>query len=212
MERWGLGYETLSARFPLADLLRHLPASAAEEAPGWDAAMTRELLLQAIVRLDEAISTATQQSGAHQRRPLPLSTMSPGIMRHWPSAARCGARAHRHGARRVEVFDVFGHRVNLCGPARDNWLCSGTCGPARQPIQTSTPYDNFAARDDEIIFREILKTASSARFCQKVRAGLLGRSRVPHPLQTGRQIVKGLSFRTRTAPWPASSPTISAVH
>ncbi|MBR1145783.1 CaiB/BaiF CoA-transferase family protein [Bradyrhizobium sp. AUGA SZCCT0431] len=161
MERWGLGYETLSARFPrlvycaISGFGADGPLGGM---PGYDA------VLQAMCGLMSI--NGTQQSGA-TRVGVPIVDYVTGYNALTGVLLALAARERTGMGQRVEVT-LFDTALNLLVPHAANWLCSdvvpGRLGSAHPNI---APYDKFAASDGEI-FLGILNDGQFRRFCQKV--------------------------------------------
>lgn len=161
MERWGLGYETLSARFPRL-IYCAISGFGADGPlgglPGYDA------VLQAICGLMSI--NGTQQSGA-TRVGVPIVDYVTGYNALTGVLLALAARERTGTGQRVEVT-LFDTALALLVPHAANWLCSdvvpGRLGSAHPNI---APYDKFAASDGEI-FLGILNDGQFRRFCQKV--------------------------------------------
>ncbi|MGH6641252.1 MAG: CaiB/BaiF CoA transferase family protein [Bradyrhizobium sp.] len=161
MERWGLGYETLSARFPrlvycaISGFGADGPLGGL---PGYDA------VLQAMCGLMSI--NGTQESGA-TRVGVPIVDYVTGYNALTGVLLALAARERTGTGQRVEVT-LFDTALNLLVPHAANWLCSGNVpGRLGSAHPNIAPYDKFAASDGEI-FLGILNDGQFRRFCQKV--------------------------------------------
>ena len=161
MERWGLGYDVLSSRFPRL-IYCAISGFGADGPlgglPGYDA------VLQAMCGLMSI--NGTQQSGA-TRVGVPIVDYVTGYNALTGVLLALAARERTGTGQRVEVT-LFDTALNLLVPHAANWICSGNVpgllGSAHPNI---APYDKFAASDGEI-FLGILNDGQFRRFCQKV--------------------------------------------
>jgi crotonobetainyl-CoA:carnitine CoA-transferase CaiB-like acyl-CoA transferase len=168
MERWGLGYEVLSTRFPrlvycaISGFGADGPLGGL---PGYDA------VLQAMCGLMSI--NGTQDSGAI-RVGVPIVDYVTGYNALTGVLLALAARERTGVGQRVEVT-LFDSALNLLVPHAANWLCSGNVpGRLGSAHPNIAPYDKFAASDGEI-FLGILNDGQFRRFCQKVaREDLLG--------------------------------------
>ncbi|MBA2399383.1 MAG: CoA transferase [Bradyrhizobium sp.] len=167
MERWGIGYETLSARFPrlvycaISGFGADGPLGGL---PGYDA------VLQAMCGLMSI--NGTQESGA-TRVGVPIVDYVTGYNALTGVLLALAARERTGLGQRVEVT-LFDTALNLLVPHAANWLCSGNVpGRLGSAHPNIAPYDKFATADGEI-FLGILNDGQFRRFCHKVaRADLL---------------------------------------
>jgi len=171
----GLGYETLSALFSAADLLRFAPSPAsAPTAPGlglpsYDAGSGDVRLMATTARMNPAHLVV-----------VPVSTMSPELMRSLSSSGSGGGERTGTG-QRVEVTLLRQpNRAQFAGPrTRANWgsvqaTLAGRLGSSPPNIASLR---KFAASDGEIFFRDSHDghSAASARKvaredCSTIRA------------------------------------------
>ncbi|WP_249135769.1 MULTISPECIES: CaiB/BaiF CoA-transferase family protein [unclassified Bradyrhizobium] len=161
MERWGIGFDVLSTRFPrlvycaISGFGADGPLGGL---PGYDA------VLQAMCGLMSI--NGTQQSGA-TRVGVPIVDYVTGYNALTGVLLALAARERTGMGQRVEVT-LFDTALNLLVPHAANWLCSdvvpGRLGSAHPNI---APYDKFAASDGEV-FLGILNDGQFRRFCQKV--------------------------------------------
>ena len=161
MERWGLGFETLSARFPRL-IYCAISGFGADGPlgglPGYDA------VLQAMCGLMSI--NGTQESGA-TRVGVPIVDYVTGYNALTGVLLALAARERTGTGQRVEVT-LFDTALNLLVPHAANWLCSGNVpGRLGSAHPNIAPYDKFAASDGEI-FLGILNDGQFRRFCQKV--------------------------------------------
>jgi crotonobetainyl-CoA:carnitine CoA-transferase CaiB-like acyl-CoA transferase len=161
MERWGLGYETLSARFPRL-IYCAISGFGADGPlgglPGYDA------VLQAMCGLMSI--NGPQDSGA-TRVGVPIVDYVTGYNALTGVLLALAARERTGTGQRVEVT-LFDTALNLLVPHAANWLCSGNVpGRLGSAHPNIAPYDKFAASDGEI-FLGILNDGQFRRFCQKV--------------------------------------------
>jgi len=167
MERWGLGYEVLSTRFPrlvYCAISGFGPDGPLGGLPGYDA------VLQAMCGLMSI--NGTQQSGA-TRVGVPIVDYVTGYNALTGVLLALAARERTGRGQRVEVT-LFDTALGLLVPHAANWICSGnTPGRLGSAHPNIAPYDKFAASDGEI-FLGILNDGQFRRFCQKVeRSDLL---------------------------------------
>jgi crotonobetainyl-CoA:carnitine CoA-transferase CaiB-like acyl-CoA transferase len=161
MERWGLGFEVLSARFPRL-IYCAISGFGADGPlgglPGYDA------VLQAMCGLMSI--NGTQDSGA-TRVGVPIVDYVTGYNALTGVLLALAARERTGTGQRVEVT-LFDTALNLLVPHAANWLCSGNVpGRLGSAHPNIAPYDKFAASDGEI-FLGILNDGQFRRFCQKV--------------------------------------------
>jgi crotonobetainyl-CoA:carnitine CoA-transferase CaiB-like acyl-CoA transferase len=161
MERWGLGYEALSERFPrlvycaISGFGTDGPLGGL---PGYDA------VLQAMCGLMSI--NGTQDSGA-TRVGVPIVDYVTGYNALTGVLLALAARERTGVGQRVEVT-LFDTALNLLVPHAANWLCSGNVpGRLGSAHPNIAPYDKFAASDGEI-FLGILNDGQFRRFCQRV--------------------------------------------
>jgi crotonobetainyl-CoA:carnitine CoA-transferase CaiB-like acyl-CoA transferase len=167
MERWGLGYEILSTRFPRL-IYCAISGFGADGPlgglPGYDA------VLQAMCGLMSI--NGTQDSGA-TRVGVPIVDYVTGYNALVGVLLALAARERTGIGQYVEVT-LFDTGLSLLVPHAANWLCSGDVpGRLGSAHPNIAPYDKFAASDGEI-FLGILNDGQFRRFCQKVeRSDLL---------------------------------------
>ena len=167
MERWGLGYETLSTRFPRL-IYCAISGFGADGPlgglPGYDA------VLQAICGL---MSINGAQDAGATRVGVPIVDYVTGYNALVGVLLALAARERTGTGQRVEVT-LFDTGLSLLVPHAANWLCSGNVpGRLGSAHPNIAPYDKFAASDGEI-FLGILNDGQFRRFCQKVeRSDLL---------------------------------------
>jgi crotonobetainyl-CoA:carnitine CoA-transferase CaiB-like acyl-CoA transferase len=167
MERWGIGYEVLSARFPRL-IYCAISGFGADGPlgglPGYDA------VLQAICGLMSI--NGSQDSGA-TRVGVPIVDYVTGYNALVGVLLALAARERTGIGQYVEVT-LFDTGLSLLVPHAANWLCSGDVpGRLGSAHPNIAPYDKFAASDGEI-FLGILNDGQFRRFCQKVeRSDLL---------------------------------------
>jgi crotonobetainyl-CoA:carnitine CoA-transferase CaiB-like acyl-CoA transferase len=161
MERWGLGYEALSERFPrlvycaISGFGADGPLGGL---PGYDA------VLQAMCGLMSI--NGTQDSGA-TRVGVPIVDYVTGYNALTGVLLALAARERTGMGQRVEVT-LFDTALSLLVPHAANWLCSGRVpGRLGSAHPNIAPYDKFAASDGEI-FLGILNDGQFRRFCQRV--------------------------------------------
>ena len=161
MERWGLGYEALSMRFPrlvycaISGFGADGPLGGL---PGYDA------VLQAMCGLMSI--NGTQDSGA-TRVGVPIVDYVTGYNALTGVLLALAARERTGMGQRVEVT-LFDTALSLLVPHAANWLCSGRVpGRLGSAHPNIAPYDKFAASDGEI-FLGILNDGQFRRFCQRV--------------------------------------------
>lgn len=161
MERWGLGFDGLSARFPRL-IYCAISGFGADGPlgglPGYDA------VLQAMCGLMSI--NGTQESGA-TRVGVPIVDYVTGYNALTGVLLALAARERTGRGQRVEVT-LFDTALNLLVPHAANWLCSGNVpGRLGSAHPNIAPYDKFAASDGEV-FLGILNDGQFRRFCQKV--------------------------------------------
>jgi crotonobetainyl-CoA:carnitine CoA-transferase CaiB-like acyl-CoA transferase len=161
MERWGLGFEVLSARFPRL-IYCAISGFGADGPlgglPGYDA------VLQAMCGLMSI--NGTPDSGA-TRVGVPIVDYVTGYNALTGVLLALAARERTGTGQRVEVT-LFDTALNLLVPHAANWLCSGNVpGRLGSAHPNIAPYDKFAASDGEV-FLGILNDGQFRRFCQKV--------------------------------------------
>ena len=161
MERWGLGYEALSMRFPrlvycaISGFGADGPLGGL---PGYDA------VLQAMCGLMSI--NGTQDSGA-TRVGVPIVDYVTGYNALTGVLLALAVRERTGMGQRVEVT-LFDTALSLLVPHAANWLCSGRVpGRLGSAHPNIAPYDKFAASDGEI-FLGILNDGQFRRFCQRV--------------------------------------------
>ncbi|WP_192736925.1 CoA transferase [Bradyrhizobium sp. OAE829] len=161
MERWGIGFDVLSTRFPrlvycaISGFGADGPLGGL---PGYDA------VLQAMCGLMSI--NGTQQSGA-TRVGVPIVDYVTGYNALTGVLLALAARERTGMGQRVEVT-LFDTALNLLVPHAANWLCSGNVpGRLGSAHPNIAPYDKFAASDGEV-FLGILNDGQFRRFCQKV--------------------------------------------
>ncbi|MBN8990058.1 MAG: CoA transferase [Rhizobiales bacterium] len=167
MERWGLGFDALSARFPRL-IYCAISGFGADGPlgglPGYDA------VLQAMCGL---MSINGAQDSGPTRVGVPIVDYLTGYNALTGVLLALAARERSGIGQRVEVT-LFDTGLALLVPHAANWLCSGNVpGRLGSAHPNIAPYDKFAASDGEI-FLGILNDGQFRRFCQKVeRSDLL---------------------------------------
>jgi len=167
MERWGLGFDALSARFPRL-IYCAISGFGADGPlgglPGYDA------VLQAMCGL---MSINGAQDSGPTRVGVPIVDYLTGYNALTGVLLALAARERTGLGQRVEVT-LFDTGLALLVPHAANWLCSGNVpGRLGSAHPNIAPYDKFAASDGEI-FLGILNDGQFRRFCQKVeRSDLL---------------------------------------
>jgi crotonobetainyl-CoA:carnitine CoA-transferase CaiB-like acyl-CoA transferase len=164
MERWGLGFEILSARFPrlvycaISGFGADGPLGGL---PGYDA------VLQAMCGL---MSINGAQEFGPTRVGVPIVDYLTGYNALTGVLLALAARERTGFGQRVEVT-LFDTGLALLVPHAANWLCSGNVpGRLGSAHPNIAPYDKFAASDGEI-FLGILNDGQFRRFCQKIARG-----------------------------------------
>jgi crotonobetainyl-CoA:carnitine CoA-transferase CaiB-like acyl-CoA transferase len=164
MERWGIGYESLSARFPrlvycaISGFGADGPLGGL---PGYDA------VLQAMCGL---MSINGAQESGPTRVGVPIVDYLTGYNALTGVLLALAARERTGSGQRIEVT-LFDTGLALLVPHAANWLCSGNVpGRLGSAHPNIAPYDKFAASDGEI-FLGILNDGQFRRFCQKIARG-----------------------------------------
>jgi crotonobetainyl-CoA:carnitine CoA-transferase CaiB-like acyl-CoA transferase len=164
MERWGLGFDALSARFPRL-IYCAISGFGADGPlgglPGYDA------VLQAMCGL---MSINGAQESGPTRVGVPIVDYLTGYNALTGVLLALAARERTGSGQRVEVT-LFDTGLALLVPHAANWFCSGNVpGRLGSAHPNIAPYDKFAASDGEI-FLGILNDGQFRRFCQKIARG-----------------------------------------
>lgn len=168
MERWGLGYETLAARFPW--LIYCKISGFGDDGPlggfpGYDAA---------VQALSGLMSVNGEKGGEALRVGVPIVDMVTGFNAALGILLALQARARSGKGQRVETT-LFDCALSILHPYMTNYLHSG-----KEPVRSGnahpniTPYDQFATRTQSI-FLAVGNDRQFAKFCE-----LVGRSELQH--------------------------------